>query len=100
MQGIDQSEIVVHKSGGVTFAGKDAMWLYRAMVLRNGIRLYVKTGIKPTRGVGPTQMLAMAKEYTGETYKRGELPRAERDLSVWIDTMKSAMPLTVDGEQR
>lgn len=96
MQGIDQSEVVVHKSG-TTFAGPDAVNLYRAIVLRSSMRMYRRCGIKPTRGVGPTQMLALAGEYTGKKYKRGQLEQAEADVQTWIDTMKAAIPVTVDG---
>lgn len=90
----NQSEVVVHKSGGTTFAGPDAVNLFRAITLKMSLSLYAKTGMIPTRGVTSTVMLKLAKEYTGKTYKRGEHEKAAADVQVWIDTMKAAMPVT------
>jgi len=48
--------------------------LFRLIVLKNSLSLWIKTGIKPVRGVGRNDMIRMASEFTGETYpmsKRG-----------------------------
>jgi predicted nuclease with RNAse H fold len=37
----------------------------------------VETGLRPTRGVGVTELLQMAGEYTGKTY-----PRSKRSLGI------------------
>lgn len=73
--------------GGLTITGP-AITGYRAAVLRNGIVLYLETGLKPTRGVGVTQMVTMAKEYTGKTYPRSRrgLEAAGRDLAALLTT--------------
>lgn len=89
----DASEINVHP-GGVTFAGRDAVHLFRAITLKSGISLHQKCGMIPTRGMTITKMLAMAEEFTGKKYKRGDHQGAIADLQVWIDTMKAAMPIT------
>lgn len=36
-----------------------------------------------------TATLAMASEYTGQVYKRGQYGQAAADLRVWIKTMKT-----------
>lgn len=42
--------------------------MFRLIVLKNSLSLWIKTGIKPTRGVGRNDMIRMASEFTGETY--------------------------------
>jgi len=78
--------------GGIAFVGPDATELYRAMMLRHGLRL-LAGGIKLSHGVTLTRALAQVKRYTGQTYKRTEAARAIADLAVWIATMQSAMPI-------
>ena len=90
----NQSEVVVHKGGGTTFAGPDAVNLFRAITLKSALSMYAACGMIPTRGVTATVMLKIAKEYTGKTYKRGEHAKAALDVSVWIETMKAAMPVS------
>ena len=55
---------------------------FRGLMVKSSISLYLKTGMKPTRGVGPTQMVAIASEFTGKAYKRGRkgLEQALADL--------------------
>jgi hypothetical protein len=40
-----------------------------------------------------TGTLKLVKRYTGKTYKRTEVERAIADLTIWIETMKSAIPV-------
>lgn len=75
------------------FAGRDAIQLYRATMLRSAIKLATKR-IQITRGLTMTKALAYASEYTGQKYKRTEAERAITDLTAWIETMKSALPIT------
>lgn len=91
------SSIHVSKHG-TTFSGRDAVELYRVTSLRSAIGLHMKTGMMPTRGVTITKMLTMAGVYTGQKYKRGEHQRAMDDLTVWIEAMKSALPITHSQE--
>jgi hypothetical protein len=88
---MEDSNITVSQ-GGTTYAGPDAVNLYRAAVIRSALKLLIK-GIKPTRGATMTSTLALVKEYTGKTYKRTEGERAIDDMTIWIETMKSAIPV-------
>lgn len=90
-----ESSIHIH-AGGTTFSGPDAVAYFRARSLRSAIQLYVKSGLIPTRGMGITKMLTLATEFSGVKYKRTEAQRAIDDLSIWIATMQSALPITSD----
>jgi hypothetical protein len=79
------------KGDAVSFDGPDAVEVYRVAVLIQAIGLLSK-GIKPTRFLTMKKALLMAKEYTGQDYKRTEAERARADLKVWLETMKSAIP--------
>jgi len=85
----------IHTANGsiVSYIGHDATELFRVKTLRMGIQLHGKTGMVLTRGVTITKMFRMAERYTGQKYKRGEHARAVRDLTVWISTMTSALPI-------
>jgi len=93
---MSDSQIIVHR-GSTTFAGPDATELFRATVLRSAIGLGMK-GIRATRGFTLTKGLAMAERYTGKRYKRTQGEQAMADLTVWIETMKSALPVVRDAE--
>lgn len=90
----DDSEITITKGGAVCVSGRDAMAFYRAIQLRAAIRLHAKTGLIPTRGFGPTKMLAAAGAITGKAYRRGQAEAAVADLDVWIATMRAALPFS------
>lgn len=85
------SSITISKAY-TSFDGEDAVLLYRAAVIRSALRLLAQ-GIKPTRGATMTSTLKLAGGVTGKTYKRSEATRAMDDLTVWIETMKSALPV-------
>ena len=87
-----ESKITVTNGVATCYSGPDATELFSAMNVRMGLKL-AKVGIKLTRGVGYSDLLKMTKRYTGQTYKRGEYDRALADLQVWIETMKSALPV-------
>ena len=90
-----QSEIVHHAHGGITLAGPDAVNLYRAITLKQGLLMYARTGMLLTRTATPTVLLRIAKEYTGKDYKgKDKYEKAAADVQVWIDTMKAALPIT------
>jgi hypothetical protein len=76
----------------LSFAGPDAVALVRATVLRSSLGL-LQNGIQPTRGFTMTKALAMVTHYTGVAYKRTEVEKAKADLTVWIETMRSALPV-------
>ena len=80
--------------GGTSFAGPDAVALYRAMAIRNAIGLYLKTGMKANRAYTPTNMRAAAGQITGKSYRgRSGLIVAEADLTECINSVKTAMPV-------
>lgn len=88
----DHSEITISR-GGTVYAGPDATELFACAVLRSAIGLLEK-GIQPTRGYTMKRALGACKRYTGKTYKRTQAAQAKADLTVWIETMKSALPIT------
>lgn len=95
---MNKSEIVLN-NGSTTFAGPDAVNLFRAISLKSSLSLYAKCGMRPTRMVTPTMMLQMATEYTGKKYKRSQHAQAAADMNAWIQTMKTALPITDEREE-
>lgn len=91
---LDQSEISVSAHGAICFSGRDAVELYRAMSLRSAIDLYASSKLKMTRQLTPSLMLQLAGEITGKSYKRGQYSQASDDLTIWIETMRAALPVT------
>jgi len=91
------SEIRVWPSG-VMYSGTDAVSMYRAITVKVAIETYARTKMRMTRNATPTVLLGIAGEYTGKKYKRGQYDQAAQDLNVWIETMRAAMPVTVEGE--
>jgi hypothetical protein len=89
---------ISHGKGGTMFSGPDAVRLFQAMSLHAGLGL-LKAGIKPTRDWTITKALHAAAQYTGKTYKRTEIDRARIDLKIWIDTMRSALPIERSNDQ-
>jgi hypothetical protein len=95
---IDKMEdsYIVYSRGrkeATSYVGKDATELFRVNMLKVSIRLWVKTGMKPTRGMGIRKMLDMATQYTGRKYKTSEAAQAIDDLHNWVTCMVSAMPI-------
>ena len=87
-----------HADGGTTFVGPDATNFVRAVTLRAALRMYAETKMRLARNITPTQMLTMAGEYTGKVYLRGDYTLAAEELSVWIETMRAALPHTTDAD--
>ena len=95
---MQESSIHIGKSGAVSYSGPDAVLYFRARAIKSALTLYVKTGGKviPTRGMGITNMLRVAGEFTNTKYKRTQAAQAIDDLNIWIATMQSALPITSD----
>lgn len=89
-----KSEIVL-SAAGTMFSGPDAIHLFQAITLRSALKM-AKAGIRINRHTKTTDLLKMAKLYTGKTYKRGQFDQARDDLKIWIDTMRSAIPITIE----
>lgn len=77
----------------IALVGHDAIKFGAAVQLRAFIRLYIKTGIIPTRGVTITRMLALCQQFTGKTYKPAQKEQALEDLTNWIETMRLALQI-------
>lgn len=88
----DESHVTI-TAGATSFHGPDAVELFRAATLKSALGL-LKAGIRPCRGMTMTKALAMVEQYSGRHYKRTEVDQAVADLGVWIETMKSALPIT------
>lgn len=94
----DDSHVVVHASGGISFVGTDAVNLYRAITLRVALRMYARSKMLMTRNLTPAAMLTLATEYTGKVHKRGAYQEAADGVGVWIETLKAALPIERPGE--
>lgn len=94
---IDMSDSYIEYSRGrkeaTSYVGRDATELYRVNMLKVSIKLWMKTGMMPTRGIGIRKMLKMAEVYTGRKYKTSEAAYAVEDLHNWVTCMVSAMPI-------
>lgn len=82
-------------AGGTSIQGPDGMAYYRALTLASSLKLFIKTGIIPTRGVTGPVMLRIATEITSKTYKRGQYQQAHDDVKLWADTMRGALQVEV-----
>lgn len=91
----NDSHIVYSKSRGeaTSYVGRDATELFRVNMLKSSIKLWMKTGMMPTRGIGIQKMLKMASTYTGRKYKKSEAAYAVEDLHNWVTCMVSALPI-------
>ncbi len=76
-----------------SYVGSDATTLYRVNMIKVSIKLWMKTGMMPTRGVTISKLLKMAEQYTGRKYKKSEAAYAVEDLHNWVTTMISALPI-------
>jgi len=85
--------------GGTSFSGPDAIRLYKAVAVRSALKL-AKAGIKINRHTTTTDLFKIATEYTGKAYKRGQYDQAMADVTVWIELMKSAIPVVVEDRHQ
>ena len=92
------SQIDYRTNGCTGFIGPDAVAFYRATVIAGGLRLYAKTGMQPNRAYTPTAMMRAAREITGKKFAARDYIGAADALKVWADTMKAALPKTLDGK--
>jgi len=94
----NDDHVVIGKDGKVkALVGHDAVQLMRVSTLISGLKMHIATGGRMilTRGATPTFLLKQATGYTGKVYKRGQYQQAIDDLKVWMDVMKSALPVEV-----
>ena len=69
----------------ITFTGKAGVDTFTAIVLRQAISFYAKTGMKVNRAYTPSAMLAKAGQITGKKFKRGQYQEAVEALTVWLE---------------
>ena len=93
-----EDHVEVLNGGAIVFSGFDATRLFAAMSIRAAIKLHKNTRMFATRGLTVKSMFAAASRYTGVVYKRGDHDRAISNLTVWIETMKSALPVVIDHQ--
>lgn len=82
-------DITITKGGGMSFVGRSAVDYYRAAALRSTLRI-LGSGMT-MRGMTQGRALQLAAEYTGQTYKRGQLEQAREDLTTWLDEARKQL---------
>ena len=65
--------------------------MYRMIVIRTAMKIYLGTGMKVNRMYTPGNMVRQVTQKTGKTYKRGKVGMTEafNDLEQWILDNKS-----------
>jgi hypothetical protein len=106
----DDSAVVAHGGGGMSFVGPDGVGLFRAIAIKGGLRLFARTGMRPNRMWSLTSMLGAAEGITQprkppkrgseEPGPRRSYPRSRKgaaeaaeDVERWISAMRSAIPV-------
>lgn len=94
-QPVNVNQITLHRNGGMTIVGPDAIKLQGVITLRAAINLYIKIKMIPTRGVTISVMLKSASSVTGKSYKNNEAgwKAAVADLTTWIEANKASVPV-------
>lgn len=91
--GLPADSVILVGKGGTTFAGPDAVALYRATAIQVALRTYARSKMKMNRHWTPSRMLNAANEITGKTFKRGQYLEAADAVQSWCEAMKAAMPI-------
>lgn len=95
------SYLISYPHGATGYVGPDAISAFRAMVIRSALRLQDARPKGPRGSAWPARsvaarplkdLLKMASEYSGRAYRREEVEQAIKDLTIWIEAMKSALP--------
>lgn len=90
----NQDHIRVHRDGGMSFVGRDAVEVYRLKSLRSFINLHKRSGMIPTRGVTITAMLGEVTKLTGKPYKgKTKHDAALADLDQHIAALDATIPV-------
>ena len=78
---------------GRIYSGRQAVGVFQAKVLLGSLKLYAKTGIIPTRGVGIKRMMALASEIAGKPFKasKRDIPAACEALELMIAASTHAL---------
>jgi hypothetical protein len=90
------ADIQISPNGGATFAGPRGVDAFLVSSLTSHIKMYMRTGMIPTRGVTISRMLDMAGGYTGKRYKRGQGEQAVKDLEAILANRLESGHTTVE----
>jgi hypothetical protein len=91
---MENSNITLNARNEIScYTGPDAVQLFRAKILISSLRLWAKTKIIPTRGMGIGKMLAFATHYTGKKYTPKRALEAADDVQKWADAMLASLPV-------
>lgn len=73
------------------FTTPHSIEMYRMIVIRTAMKIYLGTGLKANRMYTPANMVRQVTQKTGKTYKRGKVGMTEafNDLEQWILDNKS-----------
>ena len=66
------------------FSGPAGVQTYRAIAIKQGLKMYALHRMQPNRAWTPSNMLRAAGQITGHTYKRGRYGQAIADLEAWL----------------
>ena len=66
---MSQNAIEGIEGGGTAFVGRKAVAVFQYTVVASGLRMYARTGMKPSRQWTPAAMMAKASELTGKVFK-------------------------------
>lgn len=61
---------------------------FRLICLKQGLQMYVKFKVIPTRSVNATKLLQLASAATGKAYKRGTHAQAALDVEALLNATK------------
>ena len=68
---------------GTTFAGPEAVSVFRALTVASALKLYARTGMKANRAYTPAKMMRVAREITGKNFKARDYLLAAEALREW-----------------
>lgn len=89
----NESELIVRNGKVVSYVGPDATNLFRAITLRSALAMYAELKLLPARNIRAKDLLRMASAYSGKKYARGGHAQAAKDVQVWVETMRAALPI-------
>lgn len=71
-------------SSAMVFSGQAGVATFQASVIKSGLSLYAKTGMRPNRAYTPSAMMKMATHITGKKFKARDYMGAVDALDIWI----------------
>ena len=81
--------ITTYASGATVAAGRKSVGVFRAITIASGLELWAKHRMKPSRAYTPKNMMRVASEITGQTFKARDYTGAATAVRDWIKAQKS-----------